>query len=58
MGLDGEAAYGQSKAFPNGVLNILRHALRVLSVQLLKANNASHFLQSASCGTAVMDLIN
>lgn len=53
-----EGSIWSNKAFSNGVLNILRHALRVLSVQLLKANNASHFLLSVSCGTAMMDLIN
>lgn len=53
-----EGSIWSNKAFSNGVLNILRHALRVLSVQLLKANNASHFLLSASYGTAMMDLIN
>lgn len=54
----GEGSIWSNKGFSNGVLNILRHALRVLSVQLLKANNASHFLLSISCGTAMMDLIN
>lgn len=53
-----EGSIWSNEAFSNGVLNILRHALRVLSVQLLKANNASHFLLSVSCGTAMMDLIN
>lgn len=53
-----EGSIWPNKAFPNGVLNILRHALRVLSVQLLKANNASHFLLSVSRGAAMMDLIN
>ena len=47
-----------NKAFSNGVLNVLRRALQELSVQLLKANNASYFLHSPSYGTPKMDRIN
>ena len=51
-GDDDEGSIWSNKAFSNGVLNILRHALRARSVELLKANNASYFLPSPSRGTS------